>query len=201
MYLWAVWVAIAVAPSPCPHSVVSQASCSSSYCSSHQCRQQQTGQFYGAAVIWQDEAGTQWCKCQCCNKPLGICGPNDTGPQVTYTGQCTAAAAGPAPPPSATPPSGAPPPCADVGVTDGASCTNKCGAGSSGYKSVNDAGQCDCNGKRLCGEDVEVPGGGALKFILVLLLIGAVCGGAAFVKHKQTKESGVSEEPLVTGGF
>lgn len=208
LYFWGVWVTVTVAPNACPSSVVSQQTCGS-YCSSHQCTARQSGTRYNAAVVWWNHEGMQWCKCQCCEKPLGICAPDDTGPQVTYTSQCTAAAgpppSGPPSPPPSPPSSGLPPPCADVGVVDGPSCHSKCGVGQSGFKSVNDAGQCKCNGNMLCGESSGggSSGGGAIKFILVVLLI-AVCGGVVFVaKQRASKQrtGGMSAESLVSGGF
>ena len=209
-----VCVAVAVAQgqrNSCPAVVTTQPACST-YCSSEtfKCQTSTSHTRYAPAVVWTDDAGTQWCKCQCCEKPLGICGPNDHGPKVYYSQQCRAAHAGTAPPGPPSPPHDAPSPppsCADAGVVDGPTCAAKCGAGRSSYKSVNDAGQCDCNDRRLCGKDVESQvsdsPGGKLKFIFVVLLVAALCGGAAFAarRHHSYQKGDGSQEPLVVEGF
>lgn len=208
VYVSGVCLAVALAQgqhNSCPAVVTTQPACST-YCTNETFRCQTSSPphtTYAPAAVWSNNAGTQWCKCQCCEKPLGICGPNDQGPQVYYSQQCQAhtGSAPPQPPPPHDAPS-PPPPCANGGVIDGATCAAKCGGGRSAYKSVKDAGQCDCNGRRLCGDDLKSSGGGKLKFIFVGLLIAAVCGGVAVVaRRRHSKQGGGSEEALVAKGF
>ena len=190
----------------CPAVVTTQPACAT-YCTNETFRCHTSGPphtAYAPAAVWSNDAGTQWCKCQCCEKPLGICGPNDQGPQVYYTQQCqTHTGSAPTPPPPPPPPHDAPeppPPCANAGVINGATCAAKCGGGRSAYKSVDDAGQCDCNGRRLCGDDLKSSGGGTLKFIFVVSLIAAVCGGVAVVaRRRRSKQGTESKEALVSG--